>query len=97
MNAPEPTSQAQERAWVLRAQQGDADAFRHLVDAYDRRLLYFVLRFLPDADRALDVMQKVMIYLGRNEAGEPWRQGGFTSVGRGRAFLPPSPEPGRPP
>jgi RNA polymerase sigma-70 factor (ECF subfamily) len=65
MKSPEPTSQGQEKAWVLRAQQGDAAAFRSLVDAYDRRLLYFVLRFLPDADRALDVMQDVWLTLFR--------------------------------
>jgi RNA polymerase sigma-70 factor (ECF subfamily) len=65
MKSPEPTSQGQEKAWVLRAQQGDAAAFRCLVDTYDRRLLYFVLRFLPDADRALDVMQDVWLTLFR--------------------------------
>ena len=65
MNPPEPTSQAQERSWVLRARAGDTEAFRRLVDAYDRRLLYFVLRFLPDADRALDVMQDVWLTLLR--------------------------------
>src|SRR5262249_40247517 len=58
-----------ERSWVLRAQRGDADAFRCLVDAYDRRLLYFVLRFLPDADRALDVMQEVWLALFRRLPG----------------------------
>jgi len=65
MMPPEPTSEAQERSWVLRARAGDADAFRLLVDAYDRRLLYFVLRFLPDADRALDVTQDVWLTLLR--------------------------------
>ena len=35
------------------------------MDAYDRRLLYFVLRFLPDADRALDVTQDVWLTLLR--------------------------------
>jgi RNA polymerase sigma-70 factor (ECF subfamily) len=69
MKPPEPTSQAQERTWVLRARAGDADAFRRLVDAYDRRLLYFVLRFLPDADRALDVLQDVWLTLFRRLPG----------------------------
>jgi RNA polymerase sigma-70 factor, ECF subfamily len=65
MKSPEPVSRDQEKAWVLRAQRGDADAFRMLVDQYDRRLLYFVLRFLPDADRALDVLQDVWLVLFR--------------------------------
>jgi RNA polymerase sigma-70 factor (ECF subfamily) len=69
MNPPQPTSQAQERAWVLRARAGDAEAFRRLVDAYDRRLLYFVLRFLPNTDRALDVMQDVWLTLLRRLSG----------------------------
>jgi RNA polymerase sigma-70 factor, ECF subfamily len=65
MKPPEQLSQAEERACVLRARAGDADAFQRLVDAYDRRLLYFVRRFLPDADRALDVLQDVWLTLFR--------------------------------
>jgi RNA polymerase sigma-70 factor (ECF subfamily) len=55
----------QEQAWVRAAQQGDAAAFRCLVDCYDRRVLYFVLRFLPDSHQALDVMQEVWLALFR--------------------------------
>jgi len=55
----------QETAWVRAAQQGDAAAFRHLVECYDRRVLYFVLRFLPDTHQALDVMQEVWLALFR--------------------------------
>src|SRR5437588_12641577 len=69
MKSPERPSQEQERDWVLRARGGDADAFRRLVDAYDRRLLYFVLRFLPDTDRALDVLQDVWLTLFRRLPG----------------------------
>src|SRR5262245_41502859 len=65
MQPPEPVSRDEERAWVVRAARGDATAFRWLVDRYDRRLLYFVLRFLPDADRALDVLQEVWLTLFR--------------------------------
>lgn len=65
MKSPEPVTREQEQAWVVRARRGDADAFRLLVDQYDRRLLYFVLRFLPDADRALDVLQDVWLTLFR--------------------------------
>src|SRR5262245_18390826 len=65
MNPPDARSAVQERECVRRAQQGDAMAFRRLVDSYDRRLLYFVLRFLPDADGALDVLQDVWLTLFR--------------------------------
>ena len=58
---PTDTAAGQEVQWVRAARGGDTDAFRRLVDAYDRRLLYFVLRLLPDADRALDLMQDVWL------------------------------------
>jgi RNA polymerase sigma-70 factor (ECF subfamily) len=69
MTSPDRASPEQEREWVLRARGGDADAFRSLVDAYDRRLLYFVRRFIADADRALDVMQDVWLTLFRRLPG----------------------------
>ena len=59
------TTVDQEQTWVRAAQQGDAAAFRCLVDCYDRRLLYFVLRFMPDSHQALDVMQDVWLTLFR--------------------------------
>jgi RNA polymerase sigma-70 factor (ECF subfamily) len=65
MKSAEPISREQETRWVLRAQRGDGDAFRLLVDQYDRRLLYFILRFVSDADRALDVLQDVWLTLFR--------------------------------
>ena len=64
MKPPDLTSQRQEKALVLRAQKGEADAFRQLVDVYDRRLLYYVLRFL-EADRAMDVLQDIWLTLFR--------------------------------
>lgn len=70
-------SQLEERLEVLRAQQGDADAFGRLVDRYERRVLYFVLRFTNDADQALDVLQEVWLsvfrLLPRLEAPEAFR------------------------
>src|SRR5436305_5538759 len=69
MKSPEPVSREQEYALVVRAQRGDTGAFRALVDQYDRRLLYFVLRFLPDAERALDVLQDVWLTLLRRLPG----------------------------
>src|SRR5262245_66154788 len=63
------SSTDQERLWVRAAQSGDTDAFRRLVDIYDRRLLYFVLRFLPDAHQALDVLQDVWLVVLRRLPG----------------------------
>src|ERR1700740_420677 len=63
MSTEAMASTDQEQAWVRAAQQGDVAAFRCLVDCYDRRVLYFVLRFLPDSHQALDVMQEVWLAL----------------------------------
>jgi RNA polymerase sigma-70 factor (ECF subfamily) len=59
------TSTDQERLWVRAAQRGDTEAFRRLLDRYDRRLLYFVRRFLPDVHQAFDVMQDVWLTVFR--------------------------------
>jgi RNA polymerase sigma-70 factor (ECF subfamily) len=58
--------QLEERLTVLRAQQGDREAFRNLVDLYDRRLLYFVRRILGETDEALDVLQVVWLVVHRS-------------------------------
>ena len=50
-----------ERETVLLARQGDREAFRRLVDAYDERLVYFVRRILGDGDATLDVLQNVWL------------------------------------
>lgn len=67
----------QERLDVLLARQGDEAAFRRLVDAYERRVLYFILRFVDDADQALDILQEVWLsvfrLLPRLEAVEAFR------------------------
>ncbi|MGL4555130.1 MAG: RNA polymerase sigma factor [Gemmataceae bacterium] len=59
----------EEQLTVLLAQQGDREAFRRLVDAYDARLLYFVRRILGDADGALDVLQSVWLAVHRRLVG----------------------------
>lgn len=59
------TDRSEELSLVRRAQGGDADAFRCLVDIYDRRLLYFVRRFLKDSDRGLDVLQEIWLTMLR--------------------------------
>ena len=42
----------EEQLTLLLAQQGDRDAFRRLLDLYDKRLLYFVRRILGETDGA---------------------------------------------
>ncbi|GIW82358.1 MAG: RNA polymerase sigma factor [Gemmatales bacterium] len=61
MTASSEVSRQAERECVLRAQAGDTEAFRRLVTAYERKLLYFILRFISDADRALDLLQDVWL------------------------------------
>jgi hypothetical protein len=43
---------ARELLHVVMAQRGEPDAFRWLVDRYERRLLYFIRRIVGDAGRA---------------------------------------------
>ncbi len=52
---------ANERETVLLARKGDRAAFSWLVEAYDRRLLYFVRRILGKDDSAFDVLQAVWL------------------------------------
>lgn len=58
--------QADESSTVLRAQKGDGEAFRALVEAYDRRLLYFLRRILNESEEAFDVLQEVWLCVHRN-------------------------------
>ena len=53
--------QAEEAEFVLLAQQGDGEAFRELVERYDRRLLYFIRRIVDDVEEAFDVLQGVWL------------------------------------
>lgn len=55
----------EEQLMVLLARQGNGDAFRGLVDRYDRRLLYFVRRILGESDGAFDVLQSVWLTVHR--------------------------------
>jgi RNA polymerase sigma-70 factor (ECF subfamily) len=51
---------------VDRARRGDGVAFRTLVEAYDRRLLYFVRRLLGDSEEAFDVVQQIWLHVHRH-------------------------------
>ena len=65
MKPGDEIEQLEECLEVLRARQGDADAFGRLVGRYERRVLYFILRFTDDADQALDVLQDVWLSVFR--------------------------------
>jgi RNA polymerase sigma-70 factor (ECF subfamily) len=58
--------QSEEAALVLRAQEGDSEAFRTLIESYDRRLLYYIRRVLGEAEEAFDVLQEVWLCAHRN-------------------------------
>ncbi len=55
-----------EETWlVLRCQQGHMDAFEALVNLFERRLLYYVMRMVQDEASAWDVLQEVWIVVFR--------------------------------
>ena len=56
---------SQELMLVLRAQEGDGEAFRALLDSYEPRLLYFLRRFAADEHLARDLMQEVWLAVFR--------------------------------
>jgi RNA polymerase sigma-70 factor (ECF subfamily) len=62
----EPTASGiQEELWVLQAQQGNEEALQALVNRFDRRLLYYLMRFTNSTDEALDVAQDVWVRVCR--------------------------------
>lgn len=62
----EVLQQSEEAEVVLLAQQGDGEAFRTLVELYDRRLLYFIRRILDETEEAFDVLQEVWLRVHRD-------------------------------
>jgi len=58
-------SPGQELLLVLRAQEGDADALRALIDLYEPRLLYFLRRFAADEHVARDLLQETWLAVHR--------------------------------
>ncbi len=77
MRSGDKSSLLEERIDVLHAQRGDMEAFHRLVDRYERRLLYYILRFVDDPELGLDVLQEVWLsafrLLPRLEAPEAFR------------------------
>jgi RNA polymerase sigma-70 factor (ECF subfamily) len=77
MTPDDEISRLEERIEVLLAQRGDMEAFGRLVTRYERRLVYYILRFVDDGDQALDVLQEVWLsafrLLPRLDAPEAFR------------------------
>lgn len=55
---PDSLTPQQEQAWVLAAQNGHKEAFRHLVEAHYRRVYTLCLHLLQDPDEADDAAQE---------------------------------------
>ncbi len=53
--------QAQERSWIVTAQQGNLDAFNQLVAAYEQRIYNLCFRMLGEAEAAADATQDAFI------------------------------------
>lgn len=51
---------------VLQAQQGNREAFRALVEAYDQKPLYFIRRMVDESEEAFDVLQEVWLKVFQN-------------------------------
>ncbi len=77
MSPSAKAADAQEQTWVRAAQQGDASAYRHLVEAHHRRVYTLCLRLLNDPDEAEDATQEAFwrAYraLSRFDARRPFR------------------------
>jgi RNA polymerase sigma-70 factor (ECF subfamily) len=50
---------------VQAAQRGDADAFRRLVERYQRRILQLALSMVKDPDEAMDIAQETFVRVHR--------------------------------
>ncbi len=56
-----PLDSATEQALVAKCRQNDGEAFGRIVDAYQNRVLGFVLRMVRHEEEALDVTQEVFV------------------------------------
>ncbi len=65
-DAEEPKRRLQAALLVMRAAKRDEQAFTQLIDLFDRRLLYFVRRMIPDPNSVLDIVQETWIYVYRS-------------------------------
>jgi RNA polymerase sigma-70 factor (ECF subfamily) len=63
-----PVDRVRERFLVHQFRRGNAEAFLKLVQAFERRLLYFLRRFERDPERSLDALQEVWLTAWRTRA-----------------------------
>lgn len=61
MSTPAGTSDQIDKALVLRVQQGDKDAFDHLVRKYQHKIILLVNRYVKDPGEAQDIAQESFI------------------------------------
>jgi RNA polymerase sigma-70 factor, ECF subfamily len=58
--------QVEEQLLVIRIQHHDHEAFKALLQLYDRRILYYIRRLVDDHEAALDVSQDVWMTVYQN-------------------------------
>ena len=58
MESSQPSG-TQEMEWIRRAQEGDREAFGHLVERYQRRVFSLVFRLLHRRDEVEDIAQEI--------------------------------------
>lgn len=61
----ESDTRREDRALVLAAQKGDGQAFRKLVERYQRRVFQLALGMVKDADEAMDIAQETFVRVHR--------------------------------
>jgi len=61
VSTPAGTSDQIDKALVLRVQQGDKDAFDHLVRKYQHKIILLVNRYVKDPGEAQDIAQESFI------------------------------------
>jgi len=66
IDAKELFSQSEEKALIVKAQQGDQNAFYQLYQCYQRRMFALCWRMLADKESAEDVCQEVFVQLWQN-------------------------------
>lgn len=66
-------SRIEDSVWVISAQAGETEAFRRLVDRYERKLFYYLMRFVPNEEQALDLLQDtwVQVFHGLKKLRNP--------------------------
>ncbi len=64
----------QEREWIARVQGGDADAFRHLYDAYARFVFRYTMLRVRNAQDAEDITADTFVRAWRSIGKFEWRE-----------------------